>query len=134
MSKIQQEKSAHIAYYTDGIDVFNCTIYYITPHFRKLYSFPADVCYEIADVIIAEEWRGHGLAKKYLREIIAHYSKPGKSIFLWTLTDNKIAIHLYESLGFKHVNVVISPKLKRLYLKINPWIKSDIIGMTLYCI
>jgi len=62
-----------------------------------------NICNEgnIDNVVVAEEFRGQGIAQEMLRELIARGEKMGVEAFtLEVRVSNAVAIHVYEKLGF----------------------------------
>lgn len=60
--------------------------------------------FEVAKMAVAEEYRGGGIGRRVLEYTIAEARKLGaKSLYLETNTMLANAIHLYESLGFRHL-------------------------------
>ncbi len=64
----------------------------------------ADGVYELSKMAISPGLRGHGLGRRLLQYTIAHAKKNGaRSLFLGSSTKLPAAVHLYESVGFRHV-------------------------------
>lgn len=62
-----------------------------------------NICNEgnIDNVVVAEEFRGRGIAQEMLRELIARGEEMGVEAFtLEVRVSNASAIHVYEKLGF----------------------------------
>jgi putative acetyltransferase len=60
--------------------------------------------FEVAKMTVAESERGHGLGRGLLEHVIAHARAHGiKRLYLETNSALKNAIHLYESVGFRHL-------------------------------
>jgi putative acetyltransferase len=60
--------------------------------------------YELSKMAISPHLRGHGLGRRLLQHTIAHARRIGaKSLFLGSSTKLPDAVHLYESVGFRHV-------------------------------
>ncbi len=60
--------------------------------------------YELSKMAISPHLRGHGLGRRLLQHAIAHARRIGaRSLFLGSSTRLPDAIHLYESVGFRHV-------------------------------
>lgn len=56
----------------------------------------------IDNVVVAEEYRGEGIARKMLGELIARGEAAGISAFtLEVRVSNAAAIHIYEKIGFR---------------------------------
>ena len=63
---------------------------------------------EIADVIIAPSHRGQGCGKFLVQSLIqiAHNNR-WHPLEICVLADNKVAIHLYQRLGFQQTGTII---------------------------
>jgi putative acetyltransferase len=63
-----------------------------------------DGAFEVAKMTVAEKCRGLGIGKKLLAHVIEYARTMGASR-LYLETNNKLvnAIHVYESLGFRHL-------------------------------
>ena len=63
-----------------------------------------DGAFEVAKMTVAEKCRGLGIGKKLLAHVIEYAKEMGASR-LYLETNNKLvnAIHVYESLGFRHL-------------------------------
>ncbi len=63
-----------------------------------------DGAFEVAKMTVAEKCRGLGVGKKLLAHVIEYAKEMGASR-LYLETNNKLAsaIHVYESLGFRHL-------------------------------
>lgn len=60
--------------------------------------------YELSKMAVSPHLRGHGLGRRLLRHAISHARQIGaKSLFLGSSTKLPDAVHLYESVGFRHV-------------------------------
>lgn len=59
---------------------------------------------EIITIGVAPNFRGSGFAKTLLNSVIENSAKNTK-IFLEVNSNNKVAINLYESLGFKKISL-----------------------------
>jgi putative acetyltransferase len=63
-----------------------------------------DGAYELSKMAISPHLRGHGLGRRLLQYTIDHARKVGaRSLFLGSSTKLPAAVHLYESVGFRHV-------------------------------
>lgn len=63
-----------------------------------------DGVYELSKMAVSPHLRGRGLGRRILQHAIAHAKSIGaKSLFLGSNTRLKDAVHLYESVGFRHV-------------------------------
>ncbi|MDQ2774845.1 MAG: GNAT family N-acetyltransferase [Acidobacteriota bacterium] len=61
--------------------------------------------FELGKMAVAEEYRGRGVGRKILEYAIAQAKALGaESLFLGTNTRLADAIHLYESVGFRHLS------------------------------
>jgi GNAT superfamily N-acetyltransferase len=81
--------------------------------------------FEVAKMTVAEEYRGYGVGRKLLAQTIASgWALGAESLYLETNTKLADAIHLYESLGFRHVppeRVVPSPYARaNVYMELLP--------------
>jgi putative acetyltransferase len=66
--------------------------------------------FEVAKMTVAEEYRGQGVGRKVLEYTIGQAKALGaKSLRLETNAKLANAIHLYESVGFRHAPPVASP-------------------------
>jgi len=60
--------------------------------------------YELSKMAVSPESRGQGIGRKLLEHAIAKARELGaKSLFLGSNSVLKSAVHLYESIGFRHV-------------------------------
>lgn len=62
-----------------------------------------DICHEgsIDNVVVAEEYRGQGIAQKLLEELFKIGTRRGIGAYtLEVRASNRIAIHIYEKAGF----------------------------------
>jgi putative acetyltransferase len=60
--------------------------------------------YELSKMAISPHLRGHGLGRRLLQHAIAQARRIGaRSLFLGSSTKLADAVHLYESVGFRHV-------------------------------
>jgi putative acetyltransferase len=60
--------------------------------------------YELSKMAISPHLRGHGLGRRLLQHAIAQARRIGaRSLFLGSNTKLADAVHLYESVGFRHV-------------------------------
>jgi GNAT superfamily N-acetyltransferase len=63
-----------------------------------------DGVYELSKMAVSPHLRGRGLGRRLLQHAIAHARSIGaSSLFLGSNTRLKDAVHLYESVGFRHV-------------------------------
>jgi N-acetylglutamate synthase-like GNAT family acetyltransferase len=52
--------------------------------------------------LVHPDQRGHGLGRELLKRALQYSHERGfKSVFLWTVSDLKIATHLYQVAGFR---------------------------------
>jgi GNAT superfamily N-acetyltransferase len=60
--------------------------------------------FEVAKMTVSEECRGLGIGKKLLTHVIEHARATGASrLYLETNSKLQSAVHVYESLGFRHL-------------------------------
>ena len=60
--------------------------------------------YEVAKMAVSPQLRGRGIGRRLLQHAIAQARSIGaRSLFLGSNTRLKDAVHLYESVGFRHV-------------------------------
>jgi len=60
--------------------------------------------YELSKMAVSPQLRGHGIGRKLLEYTVGQAKEIGaKALFLGSNTKLKNAIHLYESVGFRHV-------------------------------
>jgi len=96
-------KGGHIFFaVADGVTVGCCGLIQI-----------ADGVFEVAKMAVAESWQGRGIG----RRILAYTIEQGRAISadkLYLETNSKLAnaVHLYESLGFKHLPPKPSPYVR----------------------
>ena len=63
-----------------------------------------DSVYELSKMAVSPQLRGRGIGRRLLQHAIAQARSLGaKSLFLGSNTRLKNAVHLYESVGFRHV-------------------------------
>lgn len=63
-----------------------------------------DRVYELSKMAVAPEARGRGIGRELLQHAIAEARRlGGRSLFLGSSTKLPSAVHLYESVGFRHV-------------------------------
>lgn len=63
-----------------------------------------DGVYELSKMAVSPHLRGRGIGRRLLQHAIAQARRIGaKSLFLGSNTRLKNAVHLYESVGFRHV-------------------------------
>jgi putative acetyltransferase len=63
-----------------------------------------DGSFEVAKMTVSEEYRGLGIGKKLLAHVIEYAREIGaKRLYLETNRKLQSAIHVYESLGFRHL-------------------------------
>jgi putative acetyltransferase len=71
---------------------------------KPLCDFESDVC-ELQKMYFSAEIRGKGLGKAVLSKCLEQAKVFGfKTCYLETIPDLKAAIHIYESVGFKHID------------------------------
>ena len=72
-----------------------------------------DGVYELSKMAVAPEMRGRGIGRRLLEYAVAQGRAIGaKSLFLGSSTKLQNAVHLYESIGFRHVPAERIPKLE----------------------
>jgi len=69
----------------------------------RLYIFRNEEEIEIIDIALLPEFRGKGLGRKLLQEIIDEAKRDGKIVAIYVEHFNP-ARHLYDRLGFQHVD------------------------------
>jgi putative acetyltransferase len=71
-----------------------------------------DGVYELSKMAVSPQAQGKGIGRKLLLHCIAEGRVMGaKSLFLGSSTKLKNAVHLYESVGFRHVPEAELPKM-----------------------
>jgi putative acetyltransferase len=71
-----------------------------------------DGVYELSKMAVSPHLRGRGLGRRLLHHAIAQARSIGaKSLFLGSNTRLKDAVHLYESVGFRHVKPETLPSM-----------------------
>jgi putative acetyltransferase len=71
-----------------------------------------DGVYELSKMAVSPRAQGKGIGRKLLLQCIADGRAMGaKSLFLGSSTKLKNAVHLYESVGFRHVPEAELPKM-----------------------
>jgi GNAT superfamily N-acetyltransferase len=66
--------------------------------------------YEVAKMAVAEQYRGHGIGRRLLAYVIEQARASGATLLTLATNDSLAnAIHLYESLGFRHLPPEPSP-------------------------
>lgn len=61
---------------------------------------------DIQTIAVAEASRGHGLGRRFMRELLAEAERRGADeVFLEVRADNDVAQRLYASLGFERIAV-----------------------------
>ena len=71
-----------------------------------------DGVYELSKMAVSPHLRGRGLGRRLLQHLIAQARSLGaRSLFLGSNTRLKNAIHLYESVGFRHVKPETLPPM-----------------------
>lgn len=69
--------------------------------------------YEVAKMAVAEEYRGRGVGRKLLAHVIEQARSLGAtSLTLASNTKLANAVHLYESMGFRHLPPEPSPYVR----------------------
>lgn len=78
-----------------------------------------DGVYELSKMAVSPHLRGRGIGRRLLEHAIAHARSIGaRSLFLGSNTRLKDAVHLYESVGFRHVRPESLPPM--------PYTRADI--------
>ena len=68
--------------------------------------------YEVSKMAVSPAMRGLGIGRKLLEYTVAQARRLGaKSLFLGSSTKLKNAVHLYESIGFRHVDPATLPDM-----------------------
>ena len=68
--------------------------------------------YELSKMAVAPAMRGLGIGRRLLEHTVAKARLLGaKSLFLGSSTKLKNAVHLYESIGFRHVDPATLPDM-----------------------
>lgn len=63
-----------------------------------------DAVYELSKMAVSVHLRGLGIGRRLLESAVAHARRIGaRSLFLGSSTKLPNAVHLYESIGFRHV-------------------------------
>ena len=80
--------------------------------------------YELSKMAVSPETRGQGVGRKLLAYVLEQARELGAhTVFLGSSTKLKNAVHLYESLGFRHVPPSELPEMKYdradVFMKIN---------------
>jgi putative acetyltransferase len=71
-----------------------------------------DGVYELSKMAVAPEMRGLGIGRRLLEHAIAEARQMGaKSLFLGSNSRLESAVHLYESVGFRHVPAEKIPEM-----------------------
>jgi len=71
-----------------------------------------DGVYEISKMAVSPHLRGRGIGRRLLQHAIAQARSIGaRSLFLGSNTRLKDAVHLYESVGFRHVKPETLPPM-----------------------
>jgi putative acetyltransferase len=78
-----------------------------------------DGVYELSKMAVAPQFRGLGIGRKLLQHAIAQGRKMGaRSLFLGSSKKLEDAVHLYESVGFRHVPPENIPPM--------PYVRADV--------
>jgi len=79
----------------------------------------ADGVFEVSKMAVSPELRGRGVGRRLLEYTVEQARRLGaKSLFLGSSTKLKNAVHLYESIGFKHVPPEKLPPM--------PYVRADV--------
>jgi GNAT superfamily N-acetyltransferase len=85
-----------------------------------------DGIYELSKMAVAPETRGQGVGRKLLAYVLEQARALGAhTVFLGSSTRLENAIHLYESLGFRHVPPSELPEMK--YARADVFMKIDLL-------
>ncbi len=102
-------KGGHIFMAYDGAEAIGCVA--LIPK--------RDGIYELSKMAVSPHLRGRGIGRRLLQHAIAQARSIGaRSLFLGSNTRLKDAVHLYESVGFHHVNPESLPPM--------PYSRADI--------
>lgn len=83
----------------DGETIGCCALVFVRPG-----------VYEVAKMAVAEQYRGRGIGRKLLAYVIEQARASGATLLTLVTNDTLAnAIHLYESLGFRHLPPEPSP-------------------------
>jgi len=78
-----------------------------------------DGVFEVSKMAVSPELRGRGVGRRLLEYTVEQARRLGaKSLFLGSSTKLKNAVHLYESIGFKHVPPEKLPPM--------PYVRADV--------
>jgi len=69
----------------------------------RLYIDRGEDDIRITDIALLPEWRGHGIGRMLMEEILAEGRNTGKRVTIYVEHDNP-ARGLYDRLGFRHVD------------------------------
>ena len=84
-----------------------------------------DTTYELSKMAVASEQRGQGTGRQLLAYIIQQARTRGAhTLFLGSSKKLANAVHLYESLGFRHVPPSELPEMK--YQRADVWMKLEL--------
>ena len=68
--------------------------------------------YELSKMAVSPEQRGLGIGRRLLQHAVTHAKRIGaKSLFLGSNSRLENAVHLYESIGFRHVPAERLPEM-----------------------
>ncbi len=71
--------------------------------------------WQIANVAVAPQHRGHGIARRLMRQALDHVEHShGEWVVLQVYEHNKVAHGLYERLGFEEIGATVTLRLARL--------------------
>lgn len=98
-----ESKSLYLVALLDGKVVGGCGL--------ASFNSSPDVC-ELKKLFILPEGRGHGLGKRMAIACLDYARTQGyQSCYLDTLTSMKVAVRLYENLGFNHLDAPLADTL-----------------------
>ncbi|MEK6222658.1 MAG: GNAT family N-acetyltransferase [Chloroflexota bacterium] len=93
---------------TDGGEVIGCG--QIKPH--------RDHSYELASIAVREDWRGRGVARKIIEDLMSNYGEAP----LYLLCGSGVG-KLYEKFGFRVLSIEEMPKYYRRVSKLVGWVQ-----------
>jgi GNAT superfamily N-acetyltransferase len=80
--------------------------------------------YEVAKMAVAEPYRGRGIGRRLLVYVIEQARESGAELLMLATNDTLAnAVHLYESLGFRHLPPEPSP-----YARANVFMELPLLG------